>query len=110
MFTRRQFLENSILATTAALASPVAAASTAEPKKTSANERLSVAVIGVGIRGPVHVRSFHSRSDCDVVAICDADISRAERQAKGLGHRGAHHCRNSNARAVADTAEIFDCP
>ena len=78
MFNRRQFLEDSILAATAALAGPALAASAAEEsKKASANERLSVAVIGTGVRGPVHAGAFAGRGDCDVVAICDADISRA---------------------------------
>jgi predicted dehydrogenase len=41
----------------------------------------------VGIRGPVHARSFAARSDCDVVAICDADMSRAQRHADAVGNR-----------------------
>jgi len=49
MFTRRQFLEDSIRGATAALAAPAFAAPAAEPKKASANERLSVAVfVAVG--------------------------------------------------------------
>ena len=65
MLTRRQFLEDSILTATAALAGPALAASAAESKKSSANERLSIAVIGTGIRGPVHAGAFAGRGDCD---------------------------------------------
>ena len=87
MFTRRQFLEDSILAATAALAGPALAVSAAESKEASANGRLSVAVIGTGIRGPVHAGAFAGRGDCDVVAICDADLSRAGRHAESVGKR-----------------------
>jgi len=87
MFTRRQFLEDSILATTAALAGPALAASAAQSMKAFANERLSVAVIGTGIRGPVHAGAFAGRGDCDVVAICDADSSRAGRHADAVSKR-----------------------
>ncbi len=81
MLTRRQFLEDSILATTAALAGPALAASAAEPKKSSANERLSVAVIGTGSRGGWHASVFARQPGCDLVAVCDADKTRAEKAA-----------------------------
>ncbi len=103
MFTRRQFLEDSILAATAALAGPALVASTAEPKRASANERLSVAVIGTGIRGPVHAGAFAGRGDCDVVAICDADINRARRHADGVGKR-----QNRKVGAYQDLRKIID--
>ena len=103
MCTRRRFLEDSILAATAALAGPALAASAARPKKSSANERLSIAVIGVGVRGPVHAGTFAGRGDCDVVAICDADISRAQRHADGLGKR-----QKRNVVAYQDLRKIID--
>jgi ornithine cyclodeaminase/alanine dehydrogenase-like protein (mu-crystallin family) len=92
MFTRRQFLEDSILAATAALAGPVLAApGTAQAAKDAgANERLAVAVIGAGIRGPVHARSFAGRGDCDVVAVCDADLGRARRLAGAMAKQQGH--------------------
>jgi len=102
--TRRQFLEDSILAATAALAGPAFAASAAEePQNSSANQRLSVAVIGVGVRGPAHAGAFAGRGDCDVVAICDADISRAQRQADGLASR-----QKRNVAAYQDLRKIID--
>jgi len=104
MLNRRQFLEDSILTATAALAVPALIASAAEePKKASANERLSIAVIGVGIRGPVHAGAFASRGDCDVVAICDADMSRAARHADAMGKR---HKRK--VAAYQDLRKIID--
>jgi predicted dehydrogenase len=103
MFTRRQFLEDSMLAATAALAPPAAVASAAQSKKSSANERLSVAVIGAGIRGPAHAGAFAGQDDCDVVAICDADINRARRHADGVGKR-----QNRNVAAYQDLRKIVD--
>ncbi len=103
MFTRRRFLENSILTTTAALAGPASVASAAPTKTTSANERLSVAVIGTGVRGPVHAGAFAGRVDCDVVAICDADISRAGRHADSIGKR-----QNRKVAAIQDLRKIMD--
>jgi len=103
MLTRRQFLEESILTATAALAAPALAASAAEPKKSSANGRLSVAVIGAGIRGPAHIGAFAGRGDCDVVAICDADISRARRHADGVGKR-----QDRKVAAYQDLRKIID--
>ncbi|KPK46552.1 MAG: hypothetical protein AMK72_09670, partial [Planctomycetes bacterium SM23_25] len=103
MLTRRQFLEDSILTATAALAGPALAASAAEPKESSANERLSVAVIGAGMRGPAHIGAFARRGDCDVVAICDADINRARRHANGVGKR-----QNRKVAAYQDLRKIID--
>jgi len=105
MFTRRQFLEDSILAATAALAGPTLAASAAAPTtiSTSPNERLSIAVIGAGIRGVVHAASFAGRNDCRVVAVCDADLNRAQRIADITAKR-----QKSKVPAVADLRKIMD--
>jgi predicted dehydrogenase len=89
MFSRRQFLEDSILASTAALACSAGVTVADEPatRRKGPNERLAIAVIGTGVRGPVHARSFAARGDCDVVAICDADIGRAQRVAADMSKR-----------------------
>ena len=42
-----------------------------------ANERLNVAVVGVGGRGGDHVRGFAGRNNCVVTHVCDADSARA---------------------------------
>src|SRR5688572_18127646 len=47
-----------------------------------ANERLNIAVIGCGDRGQYHISELLSMSDhANVVALCDADMSRVENQA-----------------------------
>ena len=82
--TRRQFLEDSILAATAACAAGAPNALAAKEPAKSANERLAVAVIGTGSRGGAHVNAFARHKGCDLVAVCDADKARAERAAASV--------------------------
>lgn len=105
MLNRRRFLEDSILAATAALAGPGFATAAEDQETCSAgpNERLAIAVIGTGIRGPVHARSFAGRGDCDVVAICDADLSRAGRVAGDVSKR-----QGRKVPAYQDLRKIID--
>jgi len=111
MFTRRQFLEDSILAATAAAAGP-ALTTLARPnaaRGASANDRLAVAVIGAGIRGPAHARSFAGRGDCDVVAVCDADLGRARRLAGAMAkQQGREVPAYQDLRKIIDEKSI-DC-
>ena len=71
--TRREFLENSMLAATAAamtgtgLLSPAIA----EEQSSSPNDRLRVAVLGLNGRGQAHLGGFLPRKDCEIVAVCD---------------------------------------
>ena len=76
--SRRQFLEDSMLATAAA-----AAASTAptvmlaeEPTSKSANSKLTVAILGCGIRGKQHARELARFADVDIAYVCDPDSNR----------------------------------
>jgi len=111
MYTRRQFLEDSILATTAALAGSALVTSAAEQDASPAspNERLAVAVIGTGSRGPAHAASFVGRGDCDVVAICDADLGRARRVADAMaGRQGRKVPAYQDLRKIIDDKSI-DC-
>ncbi|MBL7133995.1 MAG: Gfo/Idh/MocA family oxidoreductase [Phycisphaerae bacterium] len=107
MFNRRQFLEDSILAATAALAGPALAASAAEPRSSAANERLSVAVIGTGSRGGAHAAAFAKHKGCDLVAVCDADKSRAERTASAAsGQAGPKVRAHQHLRRILDDKSI----
>lgn len=45
----------------------------------SADEKLKVAIIGVGLRGQNHLNLLLSRADVEVVAICDIDAGMLER-------------------------------
>ncbi|MEX2286454.1 MAG: Gfo/Idh/MocA family oxidoreductase [Planctomycetaceae bacterium] len=75
--TRREFLENSMFATAAAVAAGTAKLprlSAAEEKKpTSPNDVLRVACLGIRGRGQSHLEAYLKRSDCRIVAIVDPD-------------------------------------
>lgn len=74
--SRREFLENSMLAATAAaMAGTVSRTGAAAEESTSPNERLRIAVLGVNGRGQDHLSGYMGRKDCEVVAIVDPDES-----------------------------------
>ena len=71
---RRRFLEDSLLASAAAaLAAAPALSAFADEKRKSANEKLSVAVVGVNGRGGSHYGAYAGGTDTEVTYICDAD-------------------------------------
>jgi hypothetical protein len=75
--TRRRFLEDSMLAaaaTAAAAAVPAPLAVAQEPR--SANEKVTAAIIGCGIRGKQHAGVLSGLGDCDVAYVCDPDSAR----------------------------------
>ncbi len=72
--TRRQFIEDSLLAATAAMAGRAAPAAAQEPPKpVSPNERLRVAVVGVRGQGSVHVVRWSAVAGVEIAALCDVD-------------------------------------
>jgi len=73
--TRREFLESSMLAATAAALAGqgLAAPARAEEQSSSPNERLRIGVVGLNGRGQSHLGGFMPRKDCEVVAVCDPD-------------------------------------
>src|SRR5438309_2406371 len=74
--TRRQFLEDSILAAAAAASVPLPVLA-AEQHGTSANDKITVAIIGCGIRGKQHADELARLSDCEIAYVCDPDRDRA---------------------------------
>lgn len=76
--SRREFLENSMLATTTAAAAaylPTAVKAAKEKRSKSPNERLRIAILGVNGRGRSHIGAFVGRDDCEIAAIVDPDIN-----------------------------------
>ncbi len=72
--TRRRFLEDSLLATAAAMVIPGAATAVgAAPPKRKSRDLIRVGVIGVRGRGRAHIQEFRDSADSEVVAICDPD-------------------------------------
>lgn len=86
--TRREFLENSMFATAAAVAAgattPVWAA---DESSKSPNEKLGVAVVGVKGRGGSHIGAFAGRKDTEILYICDVDSSIGNSRAEEVGKR-----------------------
>ena len=94
--SRRDFVKRSagaIVATTALSSSRVL----------GANERINVGVIGFGLIGRIHTRSFMSHSDCEVTAISDAYRPRLDAGAETIGSRAAKH---SDFRKMLDDRNI----
>lgn len=58
---------------------------------------MRIAVIGVGLIGELHARIFARNPQCRLVAVCDAQIGRAETLARSLG-----------CRAYSDHRELLD--
>lgn len=107
MFHRRQWLEDSVLAATAALAGPArnAFSQDVQAQTRSPIERVSLAVVGCGVRGIAHVRGFAGREDCRVVAVCDADQARADRAAEEVFRR-----QGGRVPAYQDLRKVIDDP
>ena len=81
--TRRQFLENSILAAAAAAAIP-GPLRAAEHRASSANDKITAAIIGCGIRGKQHADELAKLPDCEIAYVCDPDRDRAAEVAAHL--------------------------
>src|SRR2546426_2038932 len=81
--TRRRFLENSILAAAAAASVPAPLLS-AEQRAVSANDKITAAIIGCGIRGKQHADELAKLSDCEIAYVCDPDRERADELAADL--------------------------
>jgi len=101
--TRRQLLENSLIAATAALAGRAVPTAAKADENTSPNERLNVAVVGVRGQGRSHLHAYARRRDTLVTYVCDADAevgqSRADEVEKLQGFR---------PRFVQDVRELLD--
>mgnify|MGYP006197884059 FL=1 len=87
--TRREFLEDSMFATAAAMATTTATNAFAQEQETpkSANERLNVAVVGVRGRGGSHIGAFAGRQDTQVTWVVDPDRNIGGDRAEEIGKR-----------------------
>jgi predicted dehydrogenase len=96
-YSRRRFLEDSLLAAAAAVALPagsVLAAGKEKKKQSSggsANEKLSVMICGVNGRGRDHIKQLAGREGVEIIYICDPDEalgqSRVDSVAKAQGSK-----------------------
>ncbi len=110
--SRRELLEQSMLAATAALAtggtSLFAAdkkSKTTDQKTVSANEKVGMAVIGVRSRGKEHLSAFTKNSKCEVLYIVDVDQAVGEKECDDVAKKTG-----KRPKWVADMRKAFDDP
>jgi predicted dehydrogenase len=103
--TRRQFLEESMLATAAAVAlsSQAPRAQAEEKGPASANGTIRHAVIGCRIRGRVHAAEFGKQPGVEIAYVCDPDEQLAGELADSVEKQ-----RGRRPKAVQDLRKIFD--
>ena len=90
--TRRDFLKSSMIAgATMAVAAPFS-------KVRGANNDIRIAVIGTGSQGGGHCRQWPKLDGVRLVAVCDADLSRAERIKQS----------NPDVKVYQDLRELLD--
>jgi predicted dehydrogenase len=108
--TRRSFLEHTLAVAATGLATANFAygddvpQTDANTKKTSANNRLGIAVIGLHGRGTdAHVDAWSFMDDVDVVAICDVDTAQFAKAQRKLQERG-----RPEAKTYQDLRQLFE--
>ena len=102
--SRRQFIEDSVLAAAAAASVPTPLLG-AEPRGTSPNDKIIAAIIGCGIRGKQHASELARLSDCEIAYVCDPDRDRAAELAADLVAKN-----HRQPKAVQDLRVICDDP
>ncbi|WP_437222793.1 Gfo/Idh/MocA family protein [Planctomicrobium sp. SH661] len=75
--SRRYFLKSAAAVAAGAAVAPEFLCAQESKPGGSAAERIAVAVIGMGIRGAVHVDSTVGRDGVEILYLCDADLARA---------------------------------
>jgi len=102
--TRRQFLEDSILAAAAVATTSIPTRlMAAEQRAVSANDKITVAIIGCGIRGKQHASELAKLADCDIAYVCDPDRDRAAELASDLAAKS-----RPKPKAVQDLRTILE--
>ncbi|MBL4883756.1 MAG: Gfo/Idh/MocA family oxidoreductase [Planctomycetaceae bacterium] len=104
MISRRQFFEETMIATAVAAAASNAIPLQAEEKgTTSANDTIRHAVIGCRIRGRVHAREFGNQKGVEIAYVCDPDRTLAEERADAVEKQ-----QGWRPKAVQDLRTVFD--
>jgi len=105
--SRRQFLEDSMLAAAAAVAAGGAsnawASEAGTPQSKSPNEKLGVACVGVRGQGKSHLGAYSSRKDTEVLYVCDVDEQVGRERVKEVAAR-----QGREPKYVADLRQILD--
>ncbi len=100
--SRRRFLEESLLAAAAAASSPGALVAAAQ-QSVSANDKITVAIIGCGIRGKQHASELARLPACEIAYVCDPDRDRAAELAADIAAKN-----RPQPKAVQDLRLILE--
>lgn len=85
---RREFLQRTAVGFGAAALGPVEfVRADDQPQSKSPNEKLGVAVVGVGGRGGSHLEAYSDRDDTEVLYVCDVDENVGNGRLKSVGER-----------------------
>src|SRR5687768_3764542 len=84
--TRRRFVTRSVVA-----GAVIATTALSYSKVFGANERVNVGVIGFGLIGRIHTRSFMTHADAEVTAVAETYRPRLDAGAEMIGSRAAKH-------------------
>jgi len=105
--TRRQFIEDTILAAAAAgTASIPLQVGAAEMRPVSANDKITVAILGCGIRGKQHANELARLPDCEIAYVCDPDIERATELAAEVGKKARRPKAVQDLRVVLEDKSV----
>ncbi len=69
----------------------------------AANDKVNVAIIGVGGRGSNHVRDFARRTSANLAAVCDVDQAQTERAVQTY-----YKARNTKPKVYADMRKLYE--
>jgi predicted dehydrogenase len=103
--TRRHFLEDSLLATAAAAAASRPLQAQEEARAAGPNDKLTVAILGCGIRGKQHAAELTRLGECDIAYVCDPDRERSGALAAQLVEQ-----KRPAPKAVPDLRTVLDDP
>lgn len=102
IWTRKQFLQTTLLAGSAAVLSPRRLAAA----KHSPNGDVRVAIVGLNGKGVDHILEFSSMAGVTLAALCDVDEAVIAREATKLATRGIRPATHTDFRRVLDDPSI----
>lgn len=88
---RRQFLGAAGMAATSSI------------RSFAANEKVNVAIVGVGSRGSNHVADFVRREDANLAAVCDVNTAQTERAVQTY-----YLARNVKPKVYGDMRKLYE--
>ncbi len=106
-FTRRQFLQRSLLAAASVGFMPAFAAQRSTSARVlGANEAIRFAVVGFGGRGGDHIKEMRELKGTRLVALCDVDSNILNRELKACENRGEQVTGYTDVRKLLENPDV----